>query len=173
MKNYDELIAMLAQGASISRERNMNLDFAKVADSAATAIQELQAEVAEYRKAADDMAAAHKVERDELLERGDYWQSYSEGSKESFAIVMAEKEALRAKLAALEGQEPVAWCDKDGMHYRHDLLINEGLKLYLAAGAAPQPAEAKQLDGLSRAVGELRARTNHLVKFGSPQGETK
>jgi hypothetical protein len=87
MKNYDELIAMLAQGASISRERNMNLDFAGVADNAAKSIQELQSEVtehiavnyklakqkmalevevAEYRQAADTQAAAHKVERDEL-----------------------------------------------------------------------------------------------------------
>jgi hypothetical protein len=80
MKNYDELTAMLAQGASISRERSINLDFAKVADSAATAIQELQAENNELNqdyyakcaeldivsKFADDAAAAHKVERDEL-----------------------------------------------------------------------------------------------------------
>jgi hypothetical protein len=29
MKNYDELISLLTQGASISRERNMNLDFAR------------------------------------------------------------------------------------------------------------------------------------------------
>jgi hypothetical protein len=109
MKNYDELTAMLAQGASISRERNMNLDFAKAADEAATAIQELQAEIAttariaqavitkrtserdEYRKAADEMAAAHKVERDALA-----YQALG---------YLKERNELRAKLAALQSDD--------------------------------------------------------------------
>jgi uncharacterized small protein (DUF1192 family) len=65
MKNYDELIAKLAQGASISRERNMNLDFAKVADNAADAIQELQAECG--RLSAD--FKRQEVYSDELQDR--------------------------------------------------------------------------------------------------------
>jgi hypothetical protein len=165
MKNYDELLAMLAQGASISRERNMNLDFAKVADEAATAVQELQAENTRLTlhikhigndalraenhelQVERDAAAAHKVERDGLALRVDELGN----SNHAFRIVNKslgdELDTLRAKLSALEGQEPVAWCEKDGMHYRHDLLINEGLKLYLAAPQAQwQPIETAPKD---------------------------
>jgi hypothetical protein len=88
----------LRLGASISRERNLNLDYAKIADEAADRIDALETEVLtwkicndrtsdaakdlarerdEYRKCADDMAAAHKVERDALrdaLEELMEWQ---------------------------------------------------------------------------------------------------
>jgi hypothetical protein len=136
MKNYDELTAMLSQGASISRERNMNLDFAKVADSAAMAIQELQAERDlaksdamrnavlavsfkaerdEYRKAADDQALAHKVERDGLgrdlhMAKGEasVWKStvaHNQKELETWQRMhVAERDRadeLRAKLSAL------------------------------------------------------------------------
>ena len=40
-----ELIKTLRLGASISRERNMNLDYAIVADKAADAIEKLQAKL--------------------------------------------------------------------------------------------------------------------------------
>ncbi len=64
---------LLRQGASISRDRNINLDYAKVADEAADYIDELEeestalgivmAERDEYQREADMMAASHKVER--------------------------------------------------------------------------------------------------------------
>jgi hypothetical protein len=92
-------------------------------------ITKLQTEVTEYRKAADDMAAAHKVERD----------------------------ALSAKLTALEQQEPVAWRfvdDEDRGHVSYSTTPPTNAQIaYLAtwerptwqplyaAGAAPQPAK--------------------------------
>jgi hypothetical protein len=175
MKNYDELIAKLAQGASISRERNMNLDFAKVADKAATAIQELKAENAqlddgwkdanrlafnlqlerdEYRKAADDQAAAHKVERDDLRLVIDHAEIRENQ-------LVKERDALSARLAALEQQEPTNAINASALFTaQHQFLewnrqqseplvqvayeygvFGKAVELYLAAGAAPQPAQ--------------------------------
>lgn len=44
-----ELVKLLRQGASISRSRNINLDFAKVADEAAGRITELEAQLADAK----------------------------------------------------------------------------------------------------------------------------
>lgn len=43
--DLDALVARLKQGASISRDRNINLDYAKVADQAAQAITDLRAKL--------------------------------------------------------------------------------------------------------------------------------
>ena len=74
---------------------------------------------------------------------------------------------IESVLAAwLEQQEPVAWCEEDGMHYRFDLLINPGLKLYLAppipegyqfVPVEPTEAMLKALHGAGCCQGTLKA----------------
>jgi hypothetical protein len=64
-------------------------------------IAALKVERDEYRKAADDAAMAHKVERDAL-------QRANLDCVDHFNQIKQDYDALRAKLAALEGQGPVA-----------------------------------------------------------------
>ena len=49
-----ELIKRLRTGASISRDRNLNLDYAKVADEAADTIERQAAEIEQLRKERDE-----------------------------------------------------------------------------------------------------------------------
>lgn len=51
-----DLVQRLRLGASISRDRNLNLDYATVADDAADAIEKLEAESWSYQLARNDLA---------------------------------------------------------------------------------------------------------------------
>lgn len=57
----------MRDGADICHARNIQLDYARVVTEAADRIDAIEAEVAEYRKCADDQAMKHKVERDGLM----------------------------------------------------------------------------------------------------------
>jgi hypothetical protein len=164
MKNYDELIATLAQGASISRERNMNLDFAKVADEAATAIQELQADRDEWKDstlAANQNAASEEarrrvmqLERDELRDELDRCKLHVKhiGNDALGAENRLLNQDYSAKCTELEFIHKAA----DDMAASHkverDALMAEIERMraacdkfseseLLASGAAPQPAQ--------------------------------
>ena len=58
-----------------------------------------------------------------------------------FDYLAAQITAIKQALAAPTVQKPDAWCDEDGMHYRHGLLINPGLKLYTTPPAQPAPVQ--------------------------------
>ena len=58
MSDYAELVGRLKQGASISRSRNLNLDYAKVADEAADAIKALVQEMDALKRVHDDIMQA-------------------------------------------------------------------------------------------------------------------
>lgn len=66
-------------------------------------------------------------------------------AQESNQRLVAERDALQAKLAALEKQEPVGEVDEDDSGLFVDLetpngtVVKFGQKLYAAAGAAPVP----------------------------------
>ena len=93
-----ELIKRLRLGASISRDRKMNEDYAAVADEAADAIEALQARVTD------------------LEERLDCDRATRAASTASTERYMAERDAALAKLEALEKQEPFAYYN-EGIEY--------------------------------------------------------
>jgi hypothetical protein len=115
----------------------------------------MQLERDEYQQAADDMAAGHKVERDGLLQH----------NNQLVAVVKSHKleiDELRAKLAALEGQEPVAYGCRSSDGVIRDCVGPDGvmsyetsynIPLYLAAGAAP-PAQPDHLGDANKMVAQ-------------------
>ena len=81
-----------------------------------------------------------QAEIDALKEKAEYWQAYAESGNESFAVMMADRESLKAELAKLKAQEPAAWINgfgggpaNKGIYGWSDHPI--GTKFYLAAGA--------------------------------------
>lgn len=103
--------------------------------------QPISDEVRAVLKRAEWIAATHSnplQERDECnrrrLEAADHFAAQTALMKEKF-------EALRAKIEAMERQEPVArvWrCDNGHIHGSCEQALPMGAKLYLAPGAAPE-----------------------------------
>ena len=130
----------------------------------------------EYRKAADKMATAHKVERDVLQSQIDKLSSWTGGgievSVDAWRLVHAERDELRAKLAALEEQKPVAWRfvdDEDRGHVSYSTTPPTKPQVeYLAKWNRPtwQP--------LCLAAGAAQAVCHHrpaCEECAAPQGE--
>jgi hypothetical protein len=93
-----------------------------------TAIQELQAEV-----------IALTTDRDEWKDSTIAANQNAASEEARRRVMQMERDELRAKLAAIEGQEPVGCIGKDSLTvlYYGDSLPPE-TDLYIAAGAAPQ-----------------------------------
>lgn len=99
------------------------------------------------------------------------WVAYMNTQLES---VLTERDELRAKLDALEKQEPVAYFEGSRIDGQQDVtilkLIPAGSKLYLAAGASTQPDSELRTrlelmttdrDKLARKVEELEFHRTH------------
>lgn len=89
-----ELIDRLRLGASISRDRNLNMDYAELADKAATVIESLM-------KERDELLA--KAERIEFERQG--WMDTIIRITEVAASCKTQAESAEAALAELEKQE--------------------------------------------------------------------
>jgi hypothetical protein len=87
------LVERLRLGASISRERGLNLDFADVADQAAAALEAQAAEIGRLREV--------------WLDAG--WSSCADALIKTIEAC----DELRAELAALKAQPVVAWIEHD------------------------------------------------------------
>lgn len=68
MTDHTNLIARLRLGASISRERKLNLDYAEVATTCADALEVLQAELGQYPEIQAMLMKENKELRAELEE---------------------------------------------------------------------------------------------------------
>lgn len=114
-----DLVTRLRLGASISRDRNLNLDYATVADEAADAIERLNGEVARLKEA------------------------FGTIDKHDYELLKSERDSLKAELAALKEQQPcasIAFCTINGAGDCTCGVVGPCEKLtdvYLAAGAKP------------------------------------
>jgi DNA repair exonuclease SbcCD ATPase subunit len=156
MKNYDELIAMLSQGASISRERNLNLDFAKVADAAANAIQELQAELSQTKilhLAASETVNDLWVQRDELRDELDRCKLH---------VKHIGNDALRTENEALQNRIDDLTSDRDEYRKAADTqaaahkVERDELEKSLKDASVAAIAEALEVDNLRHELSVLK-----------------
>jgi hypothetical protein len=84
MTDTQDLIAQLRLGASISRDRNLNLDFAKVADEAADKLEAAQAvEIDRNRRLLSNFVVAMKRDRHD-------WEDWPTDSREAYAAIQRE-----------------------------------------------------------------------------------
>jgi len=114
-----ELVALIKQGAQISRERNLNLDYAKVADEAADEIDRLTAE------------------RDSALVNSLFWQTkVSELMDEQKAL--AAQEPVAWEYENESGVKFLTFNNPNNWH-NHDKHGFKNFRALAAAGAAPVP----------------------------------
>ena len=90
-----DLTERLRLGASISRARNLNLDYAKVADEAADEIERLQATIAGLRKSASLRVRFHAAGLADVTAERDMWKDTLAQRGRELANVTAELEKAR------------------------------------------------------------------------------
>jgi hypothetical protein len=115
-----DLVKRLRAGAGISRDRNINLDYAKVADEAADRIEELERENADLRMQLD--ASCNAEELRQVRAENAALKLTCANALENASKHLAAREALEAENAALRAENSKLRAALAIVHFKQEPL---------------------------------------------------